>query len=259
MNKIFKRIPVLLWVLVFVFMQVGCGQKEVLDLAELEAETGATAGAEITDEIGESSVAEADGSTGSDASKTELSGVQSAVQQDGSSAAPENAAGEIAQTCIVHVCGAVNNPGVYTLPAGSRIYDAVVMAGGLSQDASESSVNQAAPISDGMQILIPTVEEAEASGMNVSGTVGGNSASGQSAGVTAAGSASTDPADGLVDLNTATAAELMTLPGIGETRAQAILAYREQNGRFSSIEEIMQVNGIKEGSFEKLRDYITVR
>lgn len=214
MNRDFKRIPVLFLVLVFVFIQVGCGRKEVLDLSELEAETAA----EIA-EMPETMSAE---TSGMDAEELKV--------------------------CIVHICGAVQNPGVYTLTAGSRIWDAVLMAGGLAEDASESSVNLAAPVSDGMQIAIPTKEEAaalidEVRQADVTGNLQDSEGSG----------------DGLVNLNTATAAELMTLPGIGETRAMAILAYREEKGGFSSIEEIMQVNGIKQGSFEKLREYITVR
>ena len=120
---------------------------------------------------------------------------------------------------------------------------AVEAAGGLAEDAAERGVNQAAPISDGMQIVIPTLEEAEQGIFSPDGVMEENG-SGK---------------DGLVDINTADAAELMTLPGIGQTRADAIVAYRQQNGKFQSIEDIMKVDGIKEGSFAKLKDRICVR
>ena len=101
----------------------------------------------------------------------------------------------------------------------------------------------ASVVADGMQIVVPTLEEVK----NGSYTWG------------AAAKGGGETEDGLVDINTADAALLMTLPGIGQTRADAIVAYREQHGRFSTIEDIMKVDGIKEGSFAKLRDSITVR
>ena len=155
---------------------------------------------------------------------------------------------------MVHICGAVNRPGVYTFPEGSRVCDAVEAAGGLSEDAAESLLNQAALLSDGLQIVVPTLEEAEglsrqtaSSGIFSSDISGaGSAAGGEEAG------------NGLVNINTATLEELMTLPGIGQTRAEAIVAYRDEQGGFQSIEDIMNVSGIKEGSFAKLKDRITV-
>ena len=172
--------------------------------------------------------------TGCSAKQTvELNELQTDVTEAGEEE-KESVPAELA----VHICGAVQNPGVYMLAGGSRICDAIRAAGGLSEDASDHSVNQAALLADGMQIVIPTLEEVSAAMADSGEAQGGQK---------------------LIDLNTATLTELMTLPGIGETRANAILAYREKCGRFSSVEEIMQVSGIKEGSFEKLREYITVR
>ncbi len=144
--------------------------------------------------------------------------------------------------CVVHICGAVNRPGVYALPEGSRVCDAVEAAGGLSEEASGSSVNQAERLVDGMQIVVPTLEEVKNGGYTW--------------GAAAKGGGETE--DGLVNINTASREELMQLPGIGETRAEAILNYRQEQGRFQTIEDIMKVDGIKEASFEKLKELITV-
>ncbi len=170
---------------------------------------------------------------------------QSAVQEEsGPQAASEP---ETPAVWVVHVCGAVNRPGVYTLPEGSRVCDAVEAAGGLSKDAAESFLNQAALLSDGLQVMVPTAEEA-----------GGLSSQGASYGLSSAASSAEGQTAQTVNINTASLQELMTLPGIGQTRAEAILAYRQEQGSFQTIEDIMKVSGIKEGSFEKLKDKITV-
>ena len=142
-----------------------------------------------------------------------------------------------AGTVFVYVCGAVCRPGVYELPSGSRVYEAVAAAGGMTEEADERSLNQAELLADGQQITVCTREEAAS--LPVPSGSGG-------------------AADGRINLNTATREQLMTLPGIGEVRADAILAYREQNGRFDSVEEIQQVEGIKGKVFEKIRDQIEV-
>lgn len=141
------------------------------------------------------------------------------------------------QPAFVHICGAVANPGVYELPAGSRIIDAVDMAGGLNENADGTYVNLAAVICDGEQIFIPTVEEAL---------------------VMKQAPQQTGIFSGKVNINTADKALLCSLPGIGDTRAAAILAYRQEHGSFSEIEDIMQVSGIKESSFQKIKELIVV-
>ncbi len=133
----------------------------------------------------------------------------------------------------VYVCGAVNNAGVYKIAGGSRLYEAVELAGGFTDDADEACLNLAREVKDGEQIIIRTVEEAQAAQEAACG-------------------------DGLVNINTASAAELTTISGIGESRAQAIIAYREANGGFGSIEDIKKVEGIKDGLFAKIKDKITV-
>jgi len=144
---------------------------------------------------------------------------------------------------VVHVCGAVAAPGVYTLPEGSRVADAVKAAGGVSKDAAEAAVNLAREITDGEQIYIPTIEEWE------DGQVSGSDASAKQG---ASGS------DGKVDINHADAGQLTTLPGIGATRAADIIAYRDAHGSFGKTEDLMKVPGIKEGTYQKLKDHICV-
>ena len=146
------------------------------------------------------------------------------------------------QTVQVYVCGEVAAPGVYQLKDGMRICDAVEAAGGLTKAASREYWNLAEKLSDGQMIYFPTEEEARE-----------RKASAEAAGATV------EESDGRIDINTADAAQLVTIPGIGETRAAAILAYREKNGPFAKVEDIMQVSGIKSALFEKMKDYITIR
>lgn len=172
----------------------------------------------------------------------------------------------------VHVCGAVRKAGVYELPAGSRVFEAVQEAGGFAADADESYVNQAQRLSDGAKLVIPTVEQVEEAAGD-SRTEAGRIGIVEQAGVqqagygvsdagTGDGAGQTDPvsaaADGRININTASEAQLCEIPGIGATRAAAIAAYRQEHGGFSSIEEIMNVSGIKEGTYAKIKDRITV-
>lgn len=157
--------------------------------------------------------------------ETEPVGTESAVET-------EQESGK--ESLFVDVRGAVVNPGVYELSAKSRVYEAIEAAGGLLPEAEERAVNQAALLSDGQQIYIP--------------------AKGEETPETALAMET----DGRVNINTASAGELTSLPGIGESRAADIIAYRESNGGFSSIEDIMQVSGIKDALFQKIKDKIKV-
>ena len=136
----------------------------------------------------------------------------------------------------VHVCGAVVSPGVVEVPQGSRAQAAVDAAGGFREDADTAFVNLAATVTDGEQLYIPTLEEAEA----------------LRASEEAARSC-------MVDLNSADVKQLCTLPGIGESRAGDIIAYRQENGGFTGIEDIMNVPGIKESTYNKIKDLITIK
>lgn len=176
-------------------------------------------------------------------------------------------AGETEQQIFVHVCGAVNRPDVYELPAGSRVYEAVKKAGGFAENADESYVNQAQVLPDGAKLVIPTVEEARAllqEGEDaVPAGITGEQTDPGGLGLVAAvqqesAGNGTDAPDGKININTASEAELCNIPGIGATRAAAIAAYRKERGSFSSIEDIMKVSGIKEGTFAKIKDSIKV-
>lgn len=143
----------------------------------------------------------------------------------------------------VHVCGQVHTPGVYELPEGSRIYEAVAAAGGMTEQAAGERLNQAATVEDGQQIYVLSKEEAAA----------GEAGAGEDAIL-----GTSQAEDGKVDLNTATAEELMTLSGIGEAKAKAILRYREEHGGFQKVEELMEVEGIKEGVFQKIKEQVKI-
>lgn len=176
-----------------------------------------------------------------------------AEAEDGCAAGSAKETGTVSGTCYVYICGAVLLPGVYEVPQGSRIYEVVQMAGGLTEEASKSSVNQAEPVYDGQMIFLPTLEEAEA-GVDVD-----VDAVSHSAGSTGTLDAGWEEADSRVNINTATLSELMTLSGIGQTKAERILAYRSEHGSFSSVEEIMNVDGIKEGLYNRIKDNIRVK
>ena len=142
-------------------------------------------------------------------------------------------------SCFVYVCGAVESPGVYELPEGSRIFEAVELAGGMTEEAAANVLNLAEPLTDGQMIRILTVEEAEK-----------NPEADANEGAT--------EDDGRLDINQADVAAFMGLPGIGQSKAESIVQYREANGPFSSVEEVMEVDGIKEGVFNKIKDRIKV-
>jgi competence protein ComEA len=150
----------------------------------------------------------------------------------------------------VDVDGAVKVPGVYRLAADARVFEAIALAGGLSEDACTNALNQAQSLADGQKLYVPTNEEWE------SGSYAGSDRTDVQTENLLQQSTQTD--DGLININTADAAKLCELPGVGETRAQAIIQYRQEHGAFSSIEEIQNVSGIKSGLFAKIKDLIKV-
>lgn len=162
----------------------------------------------------------------------------------------------------VHICGEVNSPGVYEVEPGSRIFQVVDMAGGLTEEAAGDCLNMALETVDGMKITVPSRKDAagredgaredgrggtfyERTWIETPGTAGQEPAARQDA-------------PRKINLNTAGREELMTLRGIGEAKAEAIIRYREEQGPFRTIEEIMNISGIKEAAFEKIKDDITV-
>jgi len=171
-----------------------------------------------------------------------------------------DASSEEAKTLVVHICGAVSAPGVYELPAGSRIIDAVEAGGGFLPEADEACCNLAEEIVDGCQIYIMTKSESCADGQTEkkAGIQTSPDSDMQTTDRNVRSNSTTALYNGLVNLNTADVAALMTLPGIGESRAKAIISYREQHGAFAQIEDIMKISGIKQAAFSKIKDKITV-
>ena len=155
----------------------------------------------------------------------------------------------------IYVHGAVVSPGVYTLQEGDRLADAVDAAGGAPSGADLSAVNLALRVADERYYYIPEVGELPppaASPLN--GTEGSKFTNGQSS----SGPPSDEPAAGLINLNTAPISSLVSLPGIGDVKAQSIINYREQNGPFESVSDIVLVTGIGKTTYENLRDLVTV-
>lgn len=172
-----------------------------------------------------------------------------------------NSTGETQPEMIyVDVCGAVANPGVFQLAAGSRVFQAIEAAGGYLPEAVQNCVNRAGVLTDGQQLYILTQEEMERQGLDPAemagasdGQMNGSAGTGQNTGIAAQAQQ-----DNRININTADETQLTTLTGIGATRAQAIIAYRQENGPFAAIEDIMNVQGIKEGTFAKIKDEIVV-
>ena len=185
-----------------------------------------------------------------------------AEPSDGSTGRTElsDASSEEAKTLVVHICGAVSAPGVYELPAGSRIIDAVEAGGGFLPEADEACCNLAEEIVDGCQIYIMTKTESCADGQTEkkAGIQTSPDSDMQTTDRNVRSNSAPALENGLVNLNTADVAALMTLPGIGESRAKAIISYREQHGAFAQIEDIMKISGIKQAAFSKIKDKITV-
>jgi len=145
---------------------------------------------------------------------------------------------------VVHVAGAVARPGVYELPAGARVEDAVAIAGGLSSDADQSRLNLAAPLQDGTRVYIPRMGEEPPPVLGAGAAAGGDGATGAAAGP--------------LDLNTADEAALDGLPGVGPATAAAIVEHRARIGRFTSVDQLLDVRGIGEAKLEALRDLVRV-
>ena len=235
------------------------GKKSKKDTDEKKADTedrqndGGNS-AEFRKKQAESDGSDAGNGTGSDSGKH----TSDADIDNGSEAVSDK---EMQQAMIyVDVCGAVANPGVFQLAAGSRVFQAIEAAGGYLPEAALTCVNRAGVLTDGQQLYILTQEEmerqeldpAEMSGAS-DGQMNGSAGTGQNTGMTAQ-----VQQDNRININIADEAQLTTLTGIGATRAQAIIAYREENGPFAAIEDIMNVQGIKEGTFAKIKDEIVV-
>ena len=214
---------------VLVLLLCGCGDKALLlTTGDVEEYTATTADMEygLTENDGQNPEAEVDvASTTEAADGTQMS-------------EPEMVA--------IYVCGAVRNPGVYYVSATAIKETVVRMAGGFLDEADENYVNLAQTVTGGEQIYIPTRDE----------TVGLSLSSRES--VDSQKTDASEEADVKININTAEKEQLMTLPGIGESKADAIIAYREAQGRFQSTDELMNIQGIKEGVYNKIKDLIIV-
>ena len=160
---------------------------------------------------------------------------------DGSSKKSSSAA-----EVYVDVDGAVASPGVYRLKEGARVSQAIDAAGGLTTEADVTGLNRASKVADGQKIYVPTVGEQQAAAVTSGADSGASPTSGAGA------------SSGLVNINTASAAELQTLSGIGPSMAQSIIDERTQNGAFASVDDLMRVSGIGEKKLAKIKDCICV-
>ena len=164
-------------------------------------------------------------------------------QTDESSATSENTG-----YVYVYVCGAVRQEGIYRLPEGSRINDALILAGGLTEDAASGVLNLAEPVQDGQKLYFPTKDEladqqnALRDGAYTDSQIDSSGEQTQK-----------------IDINTADKEQLMTLSGIGEAKAESIIRYRAEHGNFAQIEDITNVDGIGESLFQKIKEYIYVK
>ncbi|MCM1135078.1 MAG: helix-hairpin-helix domain-containing protein [Clostridium sp.] len=211
---------------------------------------------ESTDDAAQSDSQAETTSTGQQGASTgQQAQANTGIQTTGSLAENNN-------TCVVHVCGAVKEPGVYKMDADSRIYQAIEKAGGFMQEADENYLNQADLLSDGMKIYVPTKEEVENADGGIEWKTGGGAEQGKEQEQTRGQGQGQEevPSEGAfpVNINTAGEAQLCTLPGVGSSKAKSIIAYREKNGAYQKIEDIMNVEGIKDGVFQKIKDSITV-
>ena len=157
------------------------------------------------------------------------------ISENGLTLAQQNKTGP-EDTVFVYICGEVLKPGVYEMPVGSRIYEVINLAGGLTGEADPDYLNQVEMVEDGQKIKVPILQEYPLQDENQE--IQGKG--------------------GRVNINTATEEVLTTLTGIGSSRAKDIISYRDNNGGFKSIEEIKNVSGIKDGLYNKIKDGITV-
>lgn len=183
-----------------------------------------------------------------DSQETGSNAVKSAVKRS-----------EPADSWYVQVSGAVLHPGVYQIAPDSRVFRLIEMAGGFTEEAEASAINQAVRLRDGQQLYVPTKAEVQAA---PSGSWGGQNGqmdeNGSASLANRSGTADTGAGNGRININTATAEQLCTLPGIGEAKAADIIAYRTENGGFSDPQQLMEIAGIKKGVYENIKDRIDI-
>ena len=154
---------------------------------------------------------------------------------------------------IIHITGSVKNPGIVKLKEGSRIEDAIEAAGGLTENADITKVNLAYVVEDGTKIKIPSASEEDIGDEDIIDSKSGDNI------IIEENTLSSNNSTQTININKATEKEFETLPGIGPSLASKIIEYRNQNGKFESIEDIKNVNGIGDNKYEKIKDLITVK
>ena len=284
----YKIRMILFWIWIATAV-TGCAKKEAVFLEETyDLETASEVESADSPENSEGAEASKNGTNVQKADACETGDNALAGSVSGDSCNSENGSegtadlGEVSegsretegqQTMYVDVCGAVVNPGVYELETGSRIFQAVDAAGGYLPEAAKNYLNRARNLVDGQQIYVPTEDEVTENielmiakapeALQPQNTYEDSLAENSRGEVNSSGTGQGSEGEGhfqtddRIDLNTADASQLSTLSGIGQSKAEAIIAYREAHGRFSSIEEIMNVEGIKEGTFSKIKDKIS--
>lgn len=208
------------------------GHQSGVSVAEVVTDLSAAAGADSSDISG---------------AGLDVGGAAADAKEPGAAAGTEV---ESAAKLCVYVCGAVVNPGIYYLREGDRVAQAIEAAGGMLPDANAVWLNLALQVADSQKIYVPVVGESMPDGG--AGTAGG------SAGASDGGVDSVAGSGGLININTADVSLLSSLPGIGEAKAFAIVAYREDKGFFKTVEDIKNVSGIKDASYDRIKDLICV-
>lgn len=249
----------------FLTGMTGCKDREAEFLIEdsQETETEKEASGKNTDKTDEQKSGDSESDKADDDSSDVVDTEKSSDTDKAGEETEEISDVKQPETIYVDVCGAVVNPGVFELEAGSRVFQAIEAAGGYLPEAVPGCVNRAGVLADGQQLYILTQEEMEQQGLsqaelaNATGASDGGNTGNAGAGTTV-GTASSAQQDSRININTADETQLTTLTGIGAARAQAIIAYRQENGPFAAIEDIMNVQGIKEGTFAKIKDKIVV-
>ena len=250
---------------IFIFLifagLTGCKDDgaEFLEKELVQEESTETSGVDLEQED------PTDAESGVSEKKSEEKQVDTVQETAAAKQQPETS--EIPETIYVDICGAVTSPGVYELPSGSRVFQAIEKAGGYLPEAAASYLNRAKGLSDGQQVYVPT--QAEVDSQRIAATQDGSEVTAENSTETASGQKSAGEDSGeaetassteqKIDLNTADVSQLTTLTGVGESKALAIIAYREENGPFTSAEDIMNVPGIKEGTYEKIKDKIAIK
>ena len=232
-----KSLIVVAFLLAGVFLLAGCGDKKGNVLFDSESE--------LTAESSEQKQEQPSQETEENAAKEEEGEQPQTLETDSAS-----------EVCYVYVCGAIASPGVYEVEADTRVCEVIQYAGGLTSEAETTCINQALAVYDGQMLVIPTATQWE----NGEFSLDENGFPVQVPKTEETAEETSEPVadDGKVNINEATGEQLWTLPGVGTSRAESIIAYRQEHGAFETIEDIKKVSGIKDGLFEKIKEKIKV-